>query len=153
MASKISEELQRAVRLRADFLCEYCHAQEAWQHIPFTIDHLIPKSVGGKSLPENLALACFHCNRSKSARLTAIDPSTGEAVLLFNPRQHLWKEHFVWDANGLYIVPLTAIGRATCDLLDFNRERAVRIRQADLEVKRHPPAGDPILAADPTSER
>lgn len=147
MADKLSANLQKLIRHRANFLCEYCHANETWQHTQFTIDHLVPTVAGGKSILENLALACFHCNRRKSDHQSAIDPSTGEAVLLFNPRQHQWKEHFVWSASGLLVIPLTAIGRATCDLLDFNRERAMRIRQADLEVKRHPPNDDPILPA------
>ncbi|MBS1787948.1 MAG: HNH endonuclease [Acidobacteria bacterium] len=144
MASKIPANLQEDVRLRAKFLCEYCHAHEIWQHIPFTIDHLIPVIAGGTDGFDNLALACFHCNRRKSDRQSAIDPLTGETVLLFNPRQHQWSEHFVWSVDGLLIVPLTAVGRATCELLEFNRERVIRIRRADIEVKRHPPADDPI---------
>ncbi|HHP7243845.1 MAG TPA: HNH endonuclease, partial [Elainellaceae cyanobacterium] len=39
--SKISETVQRGVRQRANYLCEYCHASEKWQYIRFTIDHII----------------------------------------------------------------------------------------------------------------
>ncbi|MFN0108005.1 MAG: HNH endonuclease [Blastocatellia bacterium] len=144
MASKIPDGVRDLVRLRAKYLCEYCHADETWQHIPFTIDHLTPRIAGGDDIPENLALACLHCNRRKSDKQVATDPLTGELVSLFNPRQHQWREHFIWSAGALLITPLTPIGRATCALLDFNSKRALRIRAADKEVKRHPPAGDPI---------
>jgi len=43
---------------------------------------------------------------------------------------------------------LTAIGRATAALLEFNRERALLIRSADVSVNRHPPEGDPIQSKD-----
>ena len=59
----ISEVTQNQVRQRANFLCEYCHASEQWQCVPFTVDHVIPISKGGVRSLENLALACFHCNR------------------------------------------------------------------------------------------
>ncbi|HLO84032.1 MAG TPA: HNH endonuclease [Nostocaceae cyanobacterium] len=37
-------------------------------------------------LLDNLALACFHCNRQKSDKITAIDPESGLEFPLFNPR-------------------------------------------------------------------
>ncbi|MGH9800920.1 MAG: HNH endonuclease, partial [Blastocatellia bacterium] len=95
MASKIPEDIRNLVRLRARHLCEYCHADETWQHIPFTIDHLIPRTAGGEEIPDNLGLACLHCNRRKSDKQVAVDPLTGEMVPLFNPRQHQWQEHFI----------------------------------------------------------
>lgn len=144
MARKISEVAQMRIRQRANFLCEYCHTDERWQYVRFTIDHLTAVSEGGEDDPENLALACFHCNRRKSNKQSAIDRESGQMVQRFHPRHHLWAEHFVWSANGLLIIPLTAIGRATAELLDLNRERILRIRAADTSVNRHPPQGDPI---------
>ncbi len=61
---------------------------------------------------------------------------------LFNPRQHTWSEHFSWSNDGTQILPLTAIGRVTVDLLELNRERIMRIRWADVLVGRHPPEDD-----------
>ncbi len=63
---------------------------------------------------------------------------------LFNPRQHSWSEHFIWSADGLLIIGLTPIGRATVATLVLNRERVINIRAADKAVGRHPPGGDPI---------
>jgi hypothetical protein len=145
---KIPAALQEQVRQRANHLCEYCHTNERWQYVHFTVDHLIPVTEGGEDTLENLALACFHCNRRKSSKQTVLDRETGQIVLLFNPRQHKWPEHFIWSADGLLIIPRTAIGRATADLLELNRARVLYIRSADVSVNRHPPADDPIHQPD-----
>jgi HNH endonuclease len=131
------------VRRRAQALCEYCHTAEQWQYIPFTVDHIVPVAQGGTGGLDNLALAYFHCNRQKADRLEAADPESAELVALFHPRQHSWGEYFIWSADGLRILGLTAIGRATIAALDLNRERVVHIRAADVMVDRHPPLADP----------
>jgi HNH endonuclease len=144
--SKISESVQVQVRQRARYLCEYCHASEQWQYVRFTVDHVMPLSLGGMDDLENLALACFHCNRRKTNRLTAIDLQSNEETPLFNPRFQVWPEHFVWSTDGLLILGLTAIGRATIATLALNRERVINIREADKAIGRHPPVDDPIYA-------
>jgi 5-methylcytosine-specific restriction endonuclease McrA len=63
--SKISEAIQDQLRQRARYLCEFCHTDERWQYVKFTVDHLTPLSLAGDDDPDNLALACFHCNRRK----------------------------------------------------------------------------------------
>jgi hypothetical protein len=136
--------LQLQVRERALGLCEYCHTNETWQYVPFTLDHVVPVSLGGQTTLENLALACFHCNRRKSSRVKAIDPETTEEVALYNPRLDAWSQHFIWSTDGLTIIATTKTGRATLDRLDLNRERILRIRAEDKLVGRHPPASDPI---------
>ena len=108
------------------------------------MDHLISVAEGGSDSLDNLALACFFCNRRRSFKQIAIDPETGNEVFLFNPRKDRWAEHFIWPADGLRIIPLTAVGRATASLLAFNRERVLLIREADVAVRRHPPEDDPI---------
>jgi 5-methylcytosine-specific restriction endonuclease McrA len=142
--NQVSQIVQEQVRQRANYLCEYCHASEQWQYVRFTVDHVIPLSRGGVDRLDNLALACFHCNRRKSNHLVGIDPESGIEVPLLNPRRDRWSDHFIWSANGLLIIGLTAIGRATVDTLVMNRERVVNIRAADREVGRHPPQNDPI---------
>jgi hypothetical protein len=141
----ISDELQNQVRDRAQALCEYCHAIEQWQYIKFTIDHIIPLQKSGANQIENLALACFHCNRRKSNHMTGTDPDTEEIVRLFNPRTDQWENHFIWSTDKLTIIGRSPIGRATIQTLELNRDRAINIRAADLEINRHPPNGDPIL--------
>ena len=136
--------LQTLVRARANGLCEYCHTNEKWQYVRFTIDHIVPLAEGGTDDSDNLALACFHCNRYKSNHATAIDPQTGESCTLFNPRKAIWAEHFIWSANGAEIIGLTPTGRATVHQLQQNRPRIIHIRLADAEIGRHPPQDDPI---------
>lgn len=139
---KLPTELRELVRKRADYLCEYCHTSERWQYVRFTLDHVIPLAEGGSDGFENLALACFHCNRRKSNKQKGTDPQSGKTVLLFNPRTHSWSEHFSWTTDGLSVLPHSATGRATVALLELNRERILQIRRADIEVGRHPPAAD-----------
>lgn len=141
---KISDSILHKVRQRASELCEYCHAWEKWQYVLFTVDHVIPLSQNGKDTIDNLALACFHCNRRKSAKTTAVDPESGLEVPLFNPRESLWSEHFIWSADKLKVIGLTQVGKATIAALDLNRERIINIRAADKAVNRHPPPEDPI---------
>jgi hypothetical protein len=141
---KLPPDLREQVRQRAEYLCEYCHTSERWQYVRFTLDHVVPLGAGGNEVLENLALACFHCNRRKSNKLTATDPQSGAVVRLFNPRTQLWSEHFRWSTDGLLVLPQTPVGRATLELLELNRERILKIRRADVEVDRHPPQNDPI---------
>jgi hypothetical protein len=145
---KIPPAIRDLVRQRAGGKCEYCHAFERWQYVPFTVDHVVPIAEGGPDDPTNLALACFHCNRRKADLLTALDPGSEMQVPLFNPRQDEWSDHFVWSADGLQVVGLTAVGRATIVALALNRERVIRIRAADQVVGRHPPSSDPVQGAE-----
>lgn len=93
----LPQEIQNQVRQRANYLCEYCHTSEKWQYVTFTIDHVIPLNQGGLNSLENLALACFHCNRRKSNKLTAIDSESGQDVNLFNPRLENCQDYFIWS--------------------------------------------------------
>ena len=140
--ASIPVAVREQVRRRAHYLCEYCHASEQWQYSAFTMDHIVPLSQGGSRNVDNLALACFPCNRRKSDRQEIVDPETRSSVRLFHPRQDQWAEHFIWSRDGLSIIGRTAIGQATVEALELNRERARRLRVADQEVGRHPPEGD-----------
>jgi len=144
MARNIPETLKAQIRQRANGLCEYCHAIEKWQFVQFTIDHIVPISQGGSNDLENLALACFHCNRKKYVKSSAIDPETGIETALFNPRRDRWQDHFVWSSDKLQILGITPTGRSTVNALECNRDRLISIRIADLAVNRHPPTDDPI---------
>jgi hypothetical protein len=145
--NKIPDRVQLQVRERAKYLCEYCHADERWQYVRFTVDHVIPVSLGGSDYVDNLTLACFHCNRHKTNRLTAIELESQTEVPLFNPRQDCWQEHFIWSMDGLLIVGISTIGKATVVALLLNRERVIPIRAADRDIGRHPPINDPMQAS------
>ena len=142
MPLKLSEDIRGIVRERANFLCEYCHTDERWQMVQFTIDHVIPQSQGGTGELENLCLACFHCNRKKSNKQVVFDPASGEVTPIFNPRTMIWTEHFGWSSDRLKIVPKTNTGIITVNLLALNRDRILQIRLDDKLVDRHPPVED-----------
>ena len=147
----VSQAMRRVVRERAQRRCEYCHADERWQFVRFTLDHVLPQSAGGSDTLDNLALACRNCNERRGNRVVGRDPETEVVVPLFNPRSERWADHFGWDATRLRIVGHTPTGRATVAMLDLNdahhESMVVRIRQRDVADGYHPPPEDPVLPA------
>ncbi len=58
----LSVDLNRKNLLERDnHICQYCGISK----IPMTLDHIIPKSQGGKDSWENLVTACRPCNQKK----------------------------------------------------------------------------------------
>ncbi|MGB8475076.1 MAG: HNH endonuclease signature motif containing protein [Candidatus Acidiferrum sp.] len=133
----VPEALARAVRERAQGRCQYYHMHESLQGATFHVEHVIPRSKGGESVLENLALACPRCNLQKADKTTAPDPLTGEQVALFHPLRQRWSEHFRFKGNEME--GLTAIGRATVLLLDLNHLRRQLIRQVEETFGLYPP--------------
>ncbi len=86
---------------------------------------------GGDSSPENLALACHHCNFLKGPNLSSRDPDTSLTTQLFHPRKHSWQEHFSYD--GPRIRGLTPEGRTTVFLLDMNAPHRQELREENLQ--------------------
>jgi hypothetical protein len=107
--------------------------------IPLTIEHITPKAKGGKDENENLWMSCRLCNEKKGVLLEALDPDTGETVSLFNPRTQTWSDHFIWSEDGSRIIPKTAIGRVTVDVLSLNDELRVHARAIWVKAGYHPP--------------
>ena len=134
--ARISSELRSEVRERADGCCEYCLLPEAQAFFPHEPDHIIAAKHGGETTAENLALACFDCNRFKGSDIASIDPDSGELAPLFNPRTQGWDEHFSIH-NGL-INPLTAVGRVTESVLKLNLQSRVEVRKILENIGRYP---------------
>jgi 5-methylcytosine-specific restriction endonuclease McrA len=88
--TNIPAALRREVIRRARGRCEYCGLAQAGEQATFHIDHIIPRTAGGATLSENLALACVSCSLRKGPRQTAVDPVTGEWVPLYHPRRQRW---------------------------------------------------------------
>ena len=124
---RISAALRRQVRERAREHCEYCLLAELQAFFPHEPDHIISQKHGGETVLDNLALACFDCNRFKGSDIASVDPSSGTLTRLFNPRLQRWSEHFKF-AQGR-ILPLTTTGRATERLLRFNLPHRIEIRR------------------------
>lgn len=61
----VSKRLRYEVFRRDGHACKYCGARAP--QVPLTIDHIVPRTLGGTDAPENLAAACFDCNAGKSS--------------------------------------------------------------------------------------
>jgi len=119
--SVIPDRLRGPVVDRAGNACEYCRLPQLGQVARFPVDHVVPRSEGGLTELENLALACPHCNAFKWAHTTWPDPESGLPVPLYNPRTQVWADHFEWtDSHGITLVGRTACGRATIACLQMN---------------------------------
>ncbi len=74
---------RRAVFIRDGYTCQYCGARAE------SIDHVIPRSRGGKHVWENVVAACRRCNARKMNRL----PSEAGLKLARKPKEphdHIW---------------------------------------------------------------
>jgi hypothetical protein len=135
----ISASLRRQVKMDASGRCGYCRSAEEITGSNLVVDHLIPEVLGGAVVRENLWMACDECNEFKANRTYANDPVTGEQTPLFNPRQQLWAEHFIWSVDGYYIIGITSIGRTTVHALRLNRVLLVTARYYWVQFGLHPP--------------
>lgn len=127
-------KLRQFVRTRAGQRCEYCRVPQEFSELRFHIEHIIPRQHGGTDDAHNLALACPNCNFQKGPNLTAIDPTGGEIVVLFDPRRDSWFDHFLYQDT--YVMGLTPTGRATISLLEMNDPERRRIRELIAQIDR-----------------
>lgn len=127
MPNDISAELRQLVAERANYCCEYCRLPQEFALHKHEPDHILPRQHGGDSIRENLALACFRCNRYKGPNVGSFDPLTGKLVPFFNPRTQNWDAHFLIE--GATISPLTAEARVTVKILRLNDEERLQERE------------------------
>lgn len=119
--------LRREVIERAENHCEYCRLPAKVAFYPHEVDHVIAEKHGGTNDIDNLAFACWRCNRHKGSDLTSFDPETAQLSPLFNPRMQVWAEHFAYE--GKRVVGLTQEGRTTVNLLRLNSEERLTERR------------------------
>ncbi len=134
--STISSKTRFAVAQRAQFRCEYCRIHEDDMFIAFEIDHYVARKHGGGDELDNLVYSCPHCNQYKGTDLTTFVADYNNIVPLFNPRKHIWFEHFEADRGG--ITPLTSIGEGTVKLLRLNDVDFMILRKILSELGRWP---------------
>lgn len=138
MASDISSQLRTGVARRARHRCEYCLILEDDAGFQHEVDHILSRKHGGSSVSDNLAYACVICNRSKGSDVASINPYTGDAVRLFNPRRDVWADHFRFE--GPRIEAQTDIGVATIRVLQLDRLDRVAERRLLQAIGRYPKA-------------
>ncbi len=135
----ISKKLRKQISEVAGYRCGYCLTDQKISGAQMHLEHIIPRSQGGLSDETNLWLACAWCNSFKGVRTEAVDPLTKQRVPLFNPIIQDWFTHFNWSDDGLTIIGLTKIGRATVLALRLNNEYIVPARRHWVLAGWHPP--------------
>jgi len=70
---------KRNILKRDGHRCQYCGTTEG----PMTVDHVIPRTMGGRDTWENLVCACLKCNNIKGNRT----PEQAELKLLRRPKR------------------------------------------------------------------
>lgn len=137
MSRAIPDTLRRKVAERAGYRCEYCLVPERFLATVFHIDHIRSIKHGGATVSENLAYACPHCNQNKGTDVaTFLDEDSEQTIRIFNPRKDNWGNHFK-AVNG-EILPKTAIGTATVQVLEMNQPDRLIFRQALAESGYYP---------------
>ena len=116
---------------RAGRRCEYCRIPHPQYRLPFQVDHIRARQHGGQTTADNLAHACFHCNRHKGPNIAGWDADTEQLVRLFHPRTDSWNEHFGWRKDE--ILGRTPIGRVTAQVLPVNANDLLLLRSELME--------------------
>ena len=77
---------------RDAFTCQYCSTR--LPRIDLNLDHVVPRSLGGKSTWENVVCCCVDCNRRKGGRT----PMQAGLRLLRAPKKPRWTPfaNFMW---------------------------------------------------------
>ncbi|MFQ5575891.1 MAG: HNH endonuclease [Anaerolineae bacterium] len=70
---------RRSLLVRDRYTCQYCGAQPGKQDL--TVDHILPRSKGGKTTWDNVVAACKRCNSKKGSST----PADAGMKLLTNP--------------------------------------------------------------------
>lgn len=78
---------RRNLYRRDGFTCQYCGAQPGGAEL--SIDHVMPRSKGGRSSWSNCVLACTGCNRRKGNRT----PAEARMKLQTEPKAPNWAPH------------------------------------------------------------
>jgi len=136
MTGHIPIALRSEVIARAHHRCEYCLIHEDDAIVSHELDHIVASKHQGASTTENLAYACFPCNRYKGSDISSIDAASGQIVRLFNPRTDLWERHF--SIRGGVILFRGDVGRVTVHVLKLNLNDRILRRQALYSLGRWP---------------
>ncbi|TNC21251.1 HNH endonuclease [Georgenia sp. 311] len=68
----MTAKLRSHIKQRDNYTCLNCGVSiYAEPHLLLEVDHIVPVSKGGLSVPENLQTLCWKCNRTKGARIVA----------------------------------------------------------------------------------
>jgi len=75
---------RRNIFERDEYSCQYCGRRLPTTEL--TLDHVVPRSLGGRSTWENIVVACVRCNDRKANRL----PAGARMRLIRKPTRPRW---------------------------------------------------------------
>jgi hypothetical protein len=68
----MTTRLRNGIKSRDNYTCLQCGISLAVEpHLLLEVDHIMPVSKGGLSVPENLQTLCWRCNRTKGAKIVS----------------------------------------------------------------------------------
>lgn len=108
---KLNQVVSRRNILARDMnTCQYCEKKLPSSEL--TLDHIIPKSKGGRDTYENLCAACQNCNRKKADKTLEesgvilkrrpLPPTIHTSRILLRSMAHsetAWKKYLFFDTN------------------------------------------------------
>ena len=103
---------RRNMYIRDGYRCQYCGQRFESEHL--TIDHVIPRCLGGGTSWENCTTACFDCNTKKSNKLIKpiTQPFHPSWYQINNSRHYKmtvpdesWQEFIQWPEEKLVVNP------------------------------------------------
>ena len=132
MRADLPQSIRQMVSERAGGRCEYCRIPQLATLHKHEPDHILPIQHGGNSQPDNLALACFRCNRYKGPNVGSYDDKPQKLVPFFNPRTQEWDDHFFFE--NFEIFPKTPEGFGTINIFRVNDGERVLERKSLMEA-------------------
>ena len=87
------------IRIRDGQVCRYCKRETGMKG---DLDHIIPRSRGGKSHPLNLLNSCIWCNRSKNASM----PTKEKIKILKKESRQMAKDRKDWGDRFMTSIQL-----------------------------------------------
>jgi hypothetical protein len=134
-----TETLRPYIVARAGGSCEYCRLIEFATGMTFHVEHILPRSQGGETNLDNLALACPGCNLSKADHTHGEDLQ-GEIQALYSPRKYEprylgWHLHFTLDRRTGMVKATSATGEATVWRLQMNSLTRMFARQLQIRAR------------------
>ena len=83
------------IYLRDRNTCQYCNAPFSKSEL--NLDHVIPRSQGGRTTWENVVCSCINCNRKKGGAT----PEQANMRLVRNPRRPEWSPLYGFQGRSL----------------------------------------------------
>ena len=87
------------VLARDRWRCQYCGERKPTRELTF--DHVVPRAQGGRSVWENIVMACVDCNTKKADRT----PAQAGMILLKHPLRPPWLPVFNMALHQVVAIP------------------------------------------------